>query len=281
MVNYITSCYIQSYFDRLDPLNLRKRNKGIPCTKIECEKMYRDGLKDMVVNDVPMNLKDEKNVPMNIGVTPHTQSIRRLHADILKATSLLKEFPCLQKIPWNICMFDRGEFPYPHTHGDTIFLHTSMFTTYNAYPEAFYSVLIHEKIHIFQRLYPLETYAYIRNVLGCDIADKRDPNPDESTTESAESMSTRMNPDTNALTYCVSKGISKGRGSRQREDSKIRARWKTVNGDLAEIVDMRDHPFEMMAYSLTDTLLGRRNKYGGKMTNGKDEKTWIKTYLEE
>jgi len=277
MVNYITSCYIQSYFDRLDPLNLRKRNKGIPCTKIECEKMYRDGLKDVVVDDVPMNLKNEKNVPMNIGVTPHTQAIRRLHADILKATSLLKEFPCLQKIPWNICMFDRGEFPYPHTHGDTIFLHVSMFTSYNAYPEAFYSVLIHEKIHIFQRLYPLETYAYIRNVLGCDITNKRDPNPnpnpDESTTEYAESMSTRMNPDTNALTYCMR--------SRKREDSEIRARWKTVNGDSAEIVDVRDHPFEMMAYRLTDTLLGRRNKYGGKMTNRKDEETWIKTYLEE
>lgn len=277
MVNYITSCYIQSYFDRLDPLNLRKRNKGIPCTKIECEKMYRGGLKDMVVNDEPMNLKDEKirDAPLNSGVTPHTQAIRRLHADILKATSLLKEFPCLQKIPWNICMFDRGEFPYPHTHGDTVFLHASMFASYNAYPDAFYSVLIHEKIHIFQRLYPLETYAYIRNVLGCDIANKRDPDsdPDESTTESAESMSTRMNPDTNALTYCIM--------SRKREDSEIRALWKTVNGDSAEIVDMRDHPFEMMAYSLTDTLLGRRNKYGGKMTNGKDEETWIKTYLEE
>ena len=67
----------------------------------------------------------------------------------------LKKYPTLYNISWKIAVLNKDvENNLPHTHNDIIFL-----------PQNFFSIpfkrrvdiLLHEKIHIYQRLFPIQT----------------------------------------------------------------------------------------------------------------------------
>lgn len=60
--------------------------------------------------------------------------------------------PELARLRWRLCKVDRRiEGGYPHTHGDVIFL-TSL--TLEQADEEVVRTLVHEKCHVFQRVYP-------------------------------------------------------------------------------------------------------------------------------
>ena len=59
----------------------------------------------------------------------------------------------LAKMRWNVCILDASaENGYPHTLGSIIFLPTTCFSEWKQ-PAAI-TVLLHEKLHVFQRAYP-------------------------------------------------------------------------------------------------------------------------------
>ena len=66
---------------------------------------------------------------------------------------LRKKFPLLHAIPWRVAKINRDvENGYPHTHGDIILLSDTFFQKSKQYQV---KTLIHEKVHVLQRLYPL------------------------------------------------------------------------------------------------------------------------------
>lgn len=257
MVNSITHFHIRAYYERFDSTNIKKRNDGDLCTKDECELKYRDGLLDVFVENVSVMRRRA------IDSIEREHRLKKIESDVKKADRFLESYPRLHNIPWNICIFNKGEFPFPHTHGDTIFLHQSILENAQ-YPDQLYSTLIHEKVHIFQRLYPLETHDYLDKVLNCELVVKEEET-DDKRVESKKSdppHSSRLNPDTNTFLY------------RERRNVKdiIEAKWKSFEDTSPDIIDSRDHPYEMMAYRLTDRILRRMRGKGR-------EEEWIKKYL--
>jgi hypothetical protein len=79
-----------------------------------------------------------------------------LQADIREVDTALKtETRTINSIPWNVALLNAEvEADLPHTVGDVIFLPPSFFTLP---PDVRVATLLHEKIHIFQRMFPVET----------------------------------------------------------------------------------------------------------------------------
>jgi len=108
----------------------------------------------------------------------------------------------------DIFTFSCGEYMLPHTHGNSIFLpHDYDMKS----PHALAMIMIHECIHIFQGMYPIETHAYLMNVWNMRI--------------------------------CGFSEVKRGR----------KASNPDVN-NLAYISETDDHPYEFMAYRITDIL---------------------------
>lgn len=136
-------------------------------------------------------------------------------------------------IPWRFKIFPKElEFGYPHTHGDTIFLPEGFIERMIKDAYSFRKTLIHEKVHVFQRMRPFETNKLILDGWGFRVAGFKE--------KVWEGTAIRSNPDLNGLVYIDEQGgvISSAYAS---------------NGH--EIVDSRDHPFEMMAYLIADLLM--------------------------
>lgn len=271
MVNSITHFYIHAYYNRFDDMNIMKRNNGKICSHHECEAKYRKGLQDILVNNINVYPRKE------LLTIEKERRLQKIEGETKKATQLLAPFPPIRNIPWNICLFSEAEFPYPHTHGDTIFLPRSIMESLT-YPDELYSVLIHEKIHIFQRLFPIETHEYIRNVLACDLIASHSIYDSDQTLNISSSI--RVNPDTNTLLY-YENDVDMSLDENKKIDNEfvspdiIQANWKSIRDTSSDIIDNRDHPYEMMAYRLTDKILKKPDKN----RNNMQEEDWISRYL--
>lgn len=156
-----------------------------------------------------------------------------------------KRYNRLTAIPWKIMFFGSGEFPFPHTHGDTICLPYNFLST-DSRTNKIVETLIHEKIHIFQRLYPLQTHILLLNVWNYQIRSRR-------------ALKKRNNPDTNDYAYADENGkdiVS--------EYADLSMRSSKIIGD--------DHPYEIMAYKLTDNILSSKDlKSNGKEKEEEEE----------
>lgn len=146
------------------------------------------------------------------------------HVDSLIST----EFKKLAEIPWRIRLFDgdRVENGYPHTHGSYVIMPSSMVV---ADSRQLVSTLLHEKVHLFQRLYPAETNHLITRYMGFSIASLANKH-----------ANLRTNPDLNQLIY-------------KYPDERLLLPTYTDNAiSLSDIQDKNDHPFEIMAYSIQE-----------------------------
>lgn len=89
-------------------------------------------------------------------------------------------------LPWIMVKFEKNENNYPHTLGDIIFLPQNFFDK-NMKSQA--ETLYHEKIHVYQRAYPIETAKFIAN-LGFEIVASK-----------TQIQNIRANPDLNSFVY--------------------------------------------------------------------------------
>jgi len=238
ILNDLTSSYIRAYYQTFDEINAQKRGYS---HGTECEEKYIKSIRNVEINQEPLKLAiDEANV-------------------------LLSDYSKLNKIPWNIFAFNpenKGEFPFPHTHGDSIFI------PYNWDKrevnldniKIMASTLVHEKIHIFQRVYPLETHFLIENVWNHSFYDHIKNYETRYNRNNNNLIALRRNPDTNHFLYMDEK------------NELILPKFKKTNDESHEIIDSRDHPFEMMAYKMTDYIEKRS-------IPSKEEKEWMEEYL--
>lgn len=130
----------------------------------------------------------------------------------------------LNNIPWKIgfsYLYDY-EFGLPHTHNDIIILNKD-----NIYDNDLVTILIHERIHVYQRLFPYDIEEYLLYNNFEKIAKKTDKD--------------RVNPDTDEYIYAKDGIIFECK----IDNNKVKC---TRNNSKYE------HPFEYMAYTLSESF---------------------------
>jgi hypothetical protein len=157
---------------------------------------------------------------------------------IQKANTLLQPFRSISKIPWKIAMFDPVlENGFPHTHGDIIFLPKAFFTK-PANPLERIKTLIHEKIHVYQRLYPAETNHLIINIQQSSIRQFRQ--------QHSNAALLRSNPDINDIIYDDNAG-----------EEIVSLYTSDQPSSMIDVIDKKDHPYELMAYYLSHQIVSQ------------------------
>lgn len=154
----------------------------------------------------------------NVTIAQYVESIRvpsiiekwYLKKSIALATAQQPQW--ISHIPWRILFFGQGERGLPHTHGPFIMLPTSY--NRNVSP----SLLVHEKVHIYQRYHPIESV--LKHAQQYPISGFEYP-----------ALGQRANPDTSRILF-----------------GDIRPTYYQNATNLTDIKDARDHPFELEAY---------------------------------
>jgi hypothetical protein len=112
------------------------------------------------------------------------------------------------------------------------------------------NTLLHEKIHIFQRMYPIETSKII-SLLGFKVYSTQQSIPD-----------IRSNPDTDSFIYIkdntVQTQVYNSENPKNISDSEIKIIKGETNWDFDSSYQ-QDHPFEIMACMVTDFILTNKN----------------------
>lgn len=176
-----------------------------------------------------------------------TKEEKEILTDLIQKVNLFtRKYPLLHKIPWNLVKLSKGvENDYPHTLDGYIMLpydfvskhllEKGQLTTDSK--KSLVKTLLHEKIHVFQRKYPYETRLLIEDLWEF-----------KPVKENNDSLR-RTNPDTNDTIY-------------ERHDStcfqKYNHQLPTALSDSTintECVELYEHPYEQMAYILSELLI--------------------------
>jgi hypothetical protein len=149
-----------NYFERFNEIDYKVRN----CiNKKDCILKYCDNIEDFS--------STEKNYLIDL---------------CKKLNNRLKNYKRLCKIPWKFCkLSDLIENGYPHTNSNIIFLSNRFLKNRDEIENMV--TLLHEKIHIYQRLNVRETKKFYKihgfESIDCDCKIKHRTNPDDLKTE--------------------------------------------------------------------------------------------------
>lgn len=156
-----------------------------------------------------------------------------LESHALLVDSKLNNFQLLKNIKWNFLVFSEIENGFPHTHYNTILIPSNMIKRNSP---TLASTLLHEKVHVFQRLYPNATHKLVLEHYNFKLIDVRD-----------NYINLRRNPDINDIIY-------------SSNDVPILSTYEDNATSLSHIKDYRDHPYEIMAYTIQDMYIPTKNK---------------------
>lgn len=230
------------YFDKMTELDLKAR-------EAISNEAYKELYKKAVISFTPSENKELLNLTS-------------------KADALLEEFPRLYNIPWRFAKLDGlVENGFPHTIGDTIFL--------AVIPSV--QTLIHEKIHVYQRMYPLETSILITDIWGFKIKDKQE-----------HIKGIRNNPDLNSFVYGIGDSyiaqLYNSDNPRDLSDStsyiiKGDSKTKITASDIRFPMSIMqcEHPNELMACLIPQIILGIVSQDKPKLVY--QTKQWMTMYL--
>ena len=214
---------------------------------------YNDSLNDM-------NKKTRKNIFFNdnqIQTLSFTQYITLLF-DIFYTNCLLFRFKRLYSLSWNIIFVSHElENGFPHTHYDTIFMPLKRFFSLSRHERI--KLLIHEKIHIYQRFYPIEFNKMLFNEFDLKV--------ETLISEHEDYEKVRLNPDLNNLIYSdhgeyylqhfLENAYSLG-------DSSKKVYNETTKNTKYKHLPVNEHPHETFAYYFAD-LIVNKNKIDKKL----------------
>jgi hypothetical protein len=174
---------------------------------------------------------------------------------VLRADKYLAAFKNINMIPWRFaklcCLLEGG---FPHTQLEFVFLEQSFFVHGNRTEQDMVAILIHEKLHVYQRLFPVETHMLISSwdYRPCGLLRNQ--------------HDARNNPDLNGILFC-----KEGDPSYMRYNNENPAH---LNDSQVTGPDQFEHPFERMAYEISEHLV-----YGKDMLNIEKTLGWMRTYL--
>lgn len=247
------------YFNRMNELDLIARDAS---NINSYKKLYKDGYKGF--SDMERNILISLTNKLN---------------DILK-----DKCKNIYSIPWKFAKLDYNlEKGYPHTHSDVIVLTTVFFGLDKL---IMLETLLHEKIHVYQRLYPLYTQNLI-SLWNFKLIDRFENYKDA-----------RNNPDINNFVYSQTNSdkaflqvynspqptsisdsavyfyIIKSKDEKQKENIVTKQ-----NLNIPDIVTQYEHPYEIMATFLPKIIIHNYNdgsKDGSNFT--KDTFIWLDTH---
>ena len=213
------------YINTFNKIDLKVRNTN---SIEDCKEIYKK-------NVLSFSAK-EKNILIDL--------IKKIN----KKIKVLKNF---YKITWKFArVSNKIDNGLPHTHMDTIYLSDKFFNNPNM------GVLIHEKIHIYQKMYP-------------DKSEKLYKIYNYEKTNKIESERRRANPDLNNFDY---KKNGKVIYSEYKENASSLTDIKlvTTNENSVNISgnpSHDEHPDEYFAYLLTNKILNGFNKDDNELIN--------------
>lgn len=183
---------------------------------------------------------------------PSFLHLLKLKLDIISVNHILYPYKRIYNLPWNIKFLDtkyKTENNYPHTHGDTIFFPSSYF---NLPKYERIKLLVHEKIHIYQRYHPIPYHKIILIHFDLQVEQLLKTHKDY--------QNIRQNPDNNTLIYSdhgqytlpLFKKNAKTIADVQFKD------FNTHNKQTKySKLNKNEHPNETFAYYLTDSILDK------------------------
>ena len=195
--------------------------------------------------------------------TSEEQKILEKH--VLKINKLCIPFQRFLRIPWNFVKFQCCDIEqgYPHTLGKFIFLPANFFTSNTDTKQR--ETIIHEKIHIYQRIFTLQTNLLIIKFWNYQLFDLKSKIP-----------LIRNNPDTNNILYERNGSVVyqkyKSYTPSSLQDSYLDA---SLFNTTDKVVENHEHPYEKMAYNIAD-IINNNN------INGEDyieTMQWMKQYF--
>ena len=144
----------------------------------------------------------------------------------------------LRKIPWKLSLIKSNrlyENSYPHTRLDTIIIPQNQIRL----TEQFKNTLLHEKLHVYQKLYPDDFQIYLDNNNYIKLFQYNDSN---------NKYKCRANPDTDDWIYIKNNNIYK---------SEYNTNIKSINNVIyTPVNDSRyEHPREKAVYDLLEKIL--------------------------
>jgi hypothetical protein len=179
-----------------------------------------------------VNNQEEYNKSIiNSCVDINYQLKNKIEEQIQKANSKFKSYNIIgfdgekcKQLPWNIGIVDGSQYEngYPHTRNNIVIIHLSIIN------DNLYSTLIHEKVHIYQKIFPNDIQIYLNNnnfiKVNTQIINRANPDIDNNIYKDKN----------NNVLYCI------------------------YNNNPKNISDIRcshsEHPFEFMAYQIQHDL---------------------------
>jgi len=179
-----------------------------------------------------INNKDEYlyNIENHL-YTPTKKEKKIIKNAIYKAENKLKNkhymgfnYNKIQKSPWVIgCSIGENyEFGYPHTRNNIIILNYN-----NIYDKDLYKTLIHERIHVYQKLFPKDMNKFLK-YFGFEKIKRKD-------------ITHLDNPDTNNYIY-------------KKNDFIFECNIIDNNLHYTNLSSQYEHPYEYMAYIIVDQI---------------------------
>lgn len=198
------------------------------------------------------------NKPECTGVLTKTQS-ETLKRDINIANLKIRKCKRLSNMAWTILFLKTScdiENNFPHTHYDTIFLYTPHY--FNMKPIERVILLIHEKLHVYQRMYPIPYHNILLHHYNLRVDSFVHKHPDFERV--------RKNPDTNMLIYKDSDNSYSLPLYENKDASRLsdvtNKKYNTDNSRITKYSNIgngHEHPNEAIAYFISESLV--RNKH--------------------
>lgn len=188
--------------------------------------MSKENLKLRGINNLDLHLKNIKN----LFYTCSYYEKEIIKKAVYKAEKKLNNlnytgfYPKkLKNVPWifGFSDSDKYEFGLPHTQGNVIILNRN-----NIYLSKLVTLLIHERIHIYQKLYPADIEEFVRYYNFQKISKKTNVD--------------RVNPDTDNFIY---------KRFNEIYECKILPSNQTI---YTKNNSMYEHPYEYMAYMISE-----------------------------
>jgi hypothetical protein len=205
------------------------------------------------------NIKEYKDAYV-ASVQPFTPREKGILLQIIKDVEpYLKQYKYINAIPWNLCKVSTNiEEGYPHTLKDVIILSESFFDSTKEQQKI---TLLHEKIHVYQRMYPVETQELIINFLGYQV---KKENEDIANLK-------RNNPDVNDLVYGKTdfyivqlynsfspKSLADSYAAMVKDKNSEIVPLSSKDVDTPDMIHQIEHPYEIMASYIPYIILQKR-----------------------
>ncbi len=225
-----------TYFPEMSALDLRAR-------KAESANAYVTRYEHSIV---PLSEKQKDAIEdLAHGVDNITKAYKRLYA-----------------IPWKVVAFEGVEHDFPHTIADIVFLPIDILEDT---AKSAMQTLLHEKIHVYQRAFPLETNLLVQKMWGYKMHSLRTRHP-----------LSRSNPDLNRVVYGKQRwGMLQEftNTANDLRDSKVQFVGEPPDTWTA-VAESYEHPYERMAYEISKFLVS------GSTKEDKTQLTeWMATYF--